>query len=142
MADLHLGRRIREARIQRGLSLAELALPLGISTQQQRKYEAGRNALPASRLPAMAAALGLHPDRLFEGVGADLCRPLLPTRPRMLLDLVRAGDALPEAGLVALLQAARALTPTQTPAQPPSLTSAPGVLEPPHDDPAPQGRPR
>lgn len=128
-ADLHLGRRIREARIQRGLSLAELALLLSISTQQQRKYEAGRNALPASRLPAVAAALGLHPDRLFEGAGADLYRPLLPTRPRMLLDLVRAGEALPEEGLLALLQAARA------------LTSGASVLEPPHDDPASQGRP-
>jgi transcriptional regulator with XRE-family HTH domain len=108
-ADRHVGRRMRERRVQRGLSLAELATSLGISTQQARKYEAGQNAVPAARLVALAALLGVTPDWFFEGVEEDGYRPLLPTRPRMLLDLVRAGEVLPEPGLAALCQAARAL---------------------------------
>jgi transcriptional regulator with XRE-family HTH domain len=111
-ADLHVGRRIREARIQRGLSLAELAAQLGVSTPQARKYEAGRNAIPATRLPALAAALGVDLGYFFEGLHDEQrvgpYRPHLPTRPRMLLDLVRASDALPDAGLAALCAAARA----------------------------------
>lgn len=111
-ADLHVGRKLREARIQRGLSLAELAAGLGVSTPQARKYEAGRNAMPATRLPALAATLGVDLGFFFEGLHTEQragpYRPMLPTRPRMLLDLVRATDALPEAGLAALLAAARA----------------------------------
>ncbi len=111
-ADLHVGRRIREARIQRGVSLAELGAHLGVSTPQARKYEAGRNAIPATRLPALAAALGVDVAFFFEGLETEQrvgpYRPLLPTRPRMLLDLVRASDALPDSGLAALLAAARA----------------------------------
>lgn len=109
-ADRHVGRRVRERRVQRGLSLAEMASALGISTVQARKYEAGLNAIPATRLPAVAAVLGVEPGWFFEELEAEaLYRPLLPTRPRMLLDLVRATDDLPETGLDALCAAARAL---------------------------------
>lgn len=117
-ADLHIGRRIRERRIQRGLSLAEVAQALGVSTQQAGKYEAGRNGIPAARLPDLAALLGVEVAWLFEGLEqfeelgrwGGAYRPLLPTRPRMLLDLIRATDALPEPGLRALCEASRALS--------------------------------
>lgn len=110
-ADRHVGRRLRERRVQRGLSLAVLAGALGISTQQLRKYEAGVNGIPAARLPELAAVLGVVPAWFFEELeeGSIAYRPLLPTRPRMLLDLVRATDDLPDSGLVALCEAARAL---------------------------------
>jgi transcriptional regulator with XRE-family HTH domain len=110
-ADRHVGRRLRERRLQRGLSLAEMAGALGISTQQARKYEAGMNGIPAARLPEIAAILGVPAGWFFEEweEGSRPYRPVLPTRPRMLMDLVRATDELPESGLVALCEAARAL---------------------------------
>lgn len=110
-ADRHVGRRLRERRVQRGLSLAILAGAVGVSIQQLRKYEAGVNGIPASRLPELAAVLGVPPDWFFEELeeGTILYRPLLPTRPRMLLDLVRVTDELPDSGLTALCEAARAL---------------------------------
>jgi transcriptional regulator with XRE-family HTH domain len=110
-ADRHVGRRVRERRVQRGLSLAELAGALGVSTQQARKYEAGVNGIPAARLPGLAALLGVHPAWFFEELegGSAPYRPVLPTRPRMLLDLVRVTDDLPDSGLTALCEAARAL---------------------------------
>ncbi|MGG5809773.1 helix-turn-helix domain-containing protein [Falsiroseomonas sp. CW058] len=110
-ADQHVGRRIRERRLQRGLSLAEVAQGIGVSTQQARKYEAGRNGVPAGRLVALGDLLGVTPCWFFDGMEAGFYRPLLPTRPRMLLDLVRTGEALPEPGLAALCAAARALAP-------------------------------
>ncbi len=114
-ADRHVGRRIRERRVQRGLSLAEAAQALGLSPQQVRKYEAGVNGIPAARLPEIAALLGVSPAWFFEELEptAGLYRPLLPTRPRMLMDLVRTTDELPESGLAALCEAARALAATR-----------------------------
>ncbi|MGG5822790.1 helix-turn-helix domain-containing protein [Falsiroseomonas sp. HW251] len=109
-ADRHVGRRVRERRVQSGLSLAEMASALGISTVQARKYEAGLNAIPATRLPAIAALLGVEPGWFFEELEEErVYRPVLPTRPRMLLDLVRTTDDLPDTGLDALCAAARAL---------------------------------
>jgi transcriptional regulator with XRE-family HTH domain len=111
IADRHVGRRVRERRLQRGLSLAEMARALGVSAQQVRKYEAGVNGIPAARLPALATLLGVPTAWFFEELEdtATPYRPRLPTRPRMLLDLVRATDGLPESGLAALCEAARAL---------------------------------
>jgi transcriptional regulator with XRE-family HTH domain len=110
-ADRHVGRRIRERRVQRGLSLAVMSAELGVSIQQARKYEAGLNGIPAARLPRLAAILGVTPAWFFEELeaGGTLYRPVLPTRPRMLMDLVRFTDDLPESRLVALCEAARAL---------------------------------
>ena len=114
-ADRHVGRRLRERRVQRGLSLAALAEAIGVSIQQARKYEAALNGIPAVRLPRLAAVLGVTTAWFFEELedGAALYRPVLPTRPRMLLDLVRAMDELLESGLVALCEAARALAATR-----------------------------
>jgi transcriptional regulator with XRE-family HTH domain len=111
LADRHVGRRVRERRLQRGLSLAEMARGLGVSAQQARKYEAGLNGIPAARLPVLAALLGVPAAWFFEELEATAApyRPRLPTRPRMLLDLVRATDALPDSRLAALCEAARAL---------------------------------
>jgi transcriptional regulator with XRE-family HTH domain len=110
-ADRHVGRRVRERRVQRGLSLAELASALGVSTQQARKYEAGLNGIPAARLPELASLLGVTTAWFFEELdeSAGAYQPVLPTRPRMLLDLVRTMDELPDSGLTALCEAARAL---------------------------------
>jgi transcriptional regulator with XRE-family HTH domain len=111
LADRHVGRRLRERRVQRGLSLAEIAGALGISIQQARKYETGVNGIPVARLPQLATLLGVAPDWFFEELpnSTGIYRPVLPTRPRMLLDLVRTTDELPESGLIALCEAARAL---------------------------------
>lgn len=113
--DRHVGQRLRERRIQLGLSLAQLAAALGVSTQQVRKYEAGCNGLPASRLADLAAVLGVEMGWLFEGLspegdGAAGYVPGLPTRPRMLLDIVRNFERIegPERQ-AALCEAARAL---------------------------------
>lgn len=109
-ADRHVGRRMRERRVQLGLSLAQLACALGVTTQQAAKYESGRNGVPASRLGTLAMALGVEVGWFFDGLAErGTYTPELPTRPRMLLDLVRATGQLEETGLLALCEAARAL---------------------------------
>ncbi len=108
-ADRHVGLRVRERRIQIGLSLAQLADGLGVTAQQARKYESGRNGVPADRLAPLAHALGVPISWFFDGLPQDgSYAPELPTRPRMLMDIVRNFDLIrDDERRRALCQAAR-----------------------------------
>jgi len=116
-ADRHVGLRIRERRIQIGLSLAQLADGLGVTAQQARKYENGRNGVPADRLAPLAQTLGVPISWFFDGLPQDgRYAPQLPTRPRMLMDIVRNFDLIrDDERREALCQAARVFAVTQRP---------------------------
>ena len=66
--DRHVGRAIRLRRRALGMSQQALAARLGISFQQVQKYERGRNRVGASRLHALATALGTGIGAFFEGL--------------------------------------------------------------------------
>jgi transcriptional regulator with XRE-family HTH domain len=55
--DYVLGRKLRVARTEAGLSQQALAERLGITFQQVQKYEKGANRIAASRLVSIAAAV-------------------------------------------------------------------------------------
>ncbi len=63
--DAAVGCRIAARRSAMGLSQTALAQRIGISPQQVQKYEAGSNRISASRLSAIATALGIAPGALF-----------------------------------------------------------------------------
>src|SRR3954453_22657811 len=69
--DRHVAARLRRRRLELGLTLHQLAGLLGISSQQGHKYETRARLLPADRLAAVAAALGVGVDHFFEGLGRD-----------------------------------------------------------------------
>ncbi|MES2862461.1 MAG: helix-turn-helix transcriptional regulator [Pseudomonadota bacterium] len=69
LVDAAVGRRIAARRSALGLSQTVLAQRIGISPQQVQKYEAGANRISASRLSALAAALGIGPGALFPALG-------------------------------------------------------------------------
>lgn len=56
--DVHVGRRLRIARKEAGVSQTKLAEALGITFQQVQKYEHAKNRISPSRLAAAAATLG------------------------------------------------------------------------------------
>lgn len=118
--DRHVGQRLRERRIQAGLSLEQLAAALDVTAQQAWKYETGRNGIPAGRLREVARVLGVPLAWLFEGLPGPRYVAMLPTRPRMLLDIMRAAELIPEERLAALCEAARALARGGTSASRPS----------------------
>jgi transcriptional regulator with XRE-family HTH domain len=60
-----IGRRIADARKQRGLSGQLLAERLGWARETLVNFELGRRAITVERLMAIAAALELHPAALF-----------------------------------------------------------------------------
>jgi transcriptional regulator with XRE-family HTH domain len=66
--DAEVGRRIRKARIDRGMSQGELGQYLNVSFQQIQKYEKGFNSVSLCRLPDLCGALGLSAASLVTGI--------------------------------------------------------------------------
>ena len=81
-----VGARMRQRRIELGLSQQGLAMLLGVTYQQIHKYETGVSQLASVRLFALAVALDVDIGYFFEGLGAG-------SEPnqgqRVILDLVR-----------------------------------------------------
>jgi len=79
--DKLIGRRLREVRIARGVTLENLSKESGVSYQQIQKYERGVNRIPASRLAYFSSVLDAPINVIFSGIvpqspGADelLCK--------------------------------------------------------------------
>lgn len=69
--DVHVGRKIREARILNGLSQSALAEKVGITFQQLQKYESAANRVSCSRLYDLARILGVPVQAFFAGAGSN-----------------------------------------------------------------------
>jgi transcriptional regulator with XRE-family HTH domain len=69
--DVHVGHRLREVRIMRGLTQTQLGERLGISFQQVQKYEKGTNRIGSSRIWDMCGILDVPVSFFFEGLGDD-----------------------------------------------------------------------
>jgi transcriptional regulator with XRE-family HTH domain len=64
--DVHVGLRIRAARLAAGLSQERLGNELGVTFQQVQKYEKGSNRVGASRLSNAAKVLSVPVAFFFE----------------------------------------------------------------------------
>lgn len=65
--DAFIGGRIRELRVEAGISQGALAAAIGVTFQQVQKYENGTNRIAVSRLLMIARALRVRPNLLFDG---------------------------------------------------------------------------
>ncbi len=64
--DVHVGGRLKQARMMAGMSQEELGLGIGVSFQAVQKYEHGENRLSASRLFRAAKLLGRSVSFFFD----------------------------------------------------------------------------
>jgi transcriptional regulator with XRE-family HTH domain len=69
--DVHVGRRLRQARFLAGMSQEELGAGIGVSFQAVQKYEHGENRLSASRLFKAARLLDRPVSFFFEELGGE-----------------------------------------------------------------------
>lgn len=69
--DIHVGKRLKNLRIMRGMTQTDVGKALGISFQQVQKYELGRNRISASKMYDAAVALRVPPSYFFEGTDAE-----------------------------------------------------------------------
>lgn len=69
--DIHIGRRLRQARLARGLSQGSVGKMLGVTFQQVQKYESGSNRIGGSRLWDISGILDVPVSYFFEGLVAN-----------------------------------------------------------------------
>jgi|SRR5690606_7715215 len=73
--DAEIGRRLREARIVRGMSQTELGEALGITFQQIQKYEKGLNRIGSGRLFKISRILRLPVTYFYDGLDEATTAP-------------------------------------------------------------------
>ena len=83
--DVHVGKRVRERRMQLAMSQKDLAKAIGVSFQQVQKNERGTNRVGASRMFEISKALDVPVSFFFDNV------PTGPARPRK----ISKRDAVP-----------------------------------------------
>lgn len=66
--DIHVGKKLKQLRVLRGMTQTEVATGLNISFQQVQKYELGRNRISASKLFEISRILKVAPSYFFEGL--------------------------------------------------------------------------
>lgn len=72
--DRAIGKSIRDLRLAGGISQEKLAKAVGVTFQQIQKYERGANRISASKLYAIALALGVEASQ-FMPERTDTSRP-------------------------------------------------------------------
>ena len=77
--DVHVGKKLKNLRVLRGLTQTDVAKGLNISFQQVQKYELGRNRISASKLFEISNILNVPPSYFFDGLDqtADDSTPVI-----------------------------------------------------------------
>lgn len=116
--DIQVGGNVKKRRALVGMSQTALANQLGITFQQQQKYEKGANRIGSSRLYLTSRILGCTIESFFEGVSSlgldpDVSAPEIDRAKRMtdfanstqgiqLLDAVSGMETIRRKRIVAL----------------------------------------
>ena len=87
--DRHVGARLRERRLQLGMTQQRMAELIGVTYQQAHKYEKGTNRIAGGRLYAIARALGVEVSFFYEGMDAEAHAFEPNPKQRLLLELTR-----------------------------------------------------
>jgi transcriptional regulator with XRE-family HTH domain len=74
--------RVRERRIELGLTQPELAAELGITFQHLYKFEKAKSRISAGRLYGLSKALGVPVTFFFEGIAETTTMAQKPKRAR------------------------------------------------------------
>ena len=95
--DIHIGNRVREARLARNLTQTELGVAVGVSFQQIQKNEKGTNRIAGSRLWMLGNALRIPVTYFFEGLDKTSGdRPASKPISDRVMRVARILDALPD----------------------------------------------
>ena len=96
--DIHVGRKVREARATKGMSQEQLGKMIGVSFQQVQKYEKGTNRIGSSRLWDIAVALDTPIIYFFDGI-EDKTEINNKVLPRRTIELAKKIDSIPNDGV-------------------------------------------
>ncbi|MDR6953826.1 transcriptional regulator with XRE-family HTH domain [Ancylobacter sp. 3268] len=107
--EKEIGRRVRAARCQAGMSQARLGEHLGLTFQQIQKYENGSNRISASALVRLAKVLGTTPGELLAGLGEDDESAPRPVTNRQAIECARLVEAMPPKARIGAVQTLHAI---------------------------------
>ena len=82
LVDIHVAMRVRERRIELGLTQPDVAAELGITFQHLYKFEKAKSRISASRLYALCKVLGVPVTFFFEGIAETEATAQKPRRPK------------------------------------------------------------
>jgi transcriptional regulator with XRE-family HTH domain len=109
--DVHVGARVRQARLMRGMSQEKLGDALKLTFQQVQKYEKGTNRIGASRLSEISTILQRPIAWFYEGIAGNIVATNTDDPFQQLavshngLALARAWNAIDDAGMRAAVLA-------------------------------------
>lgn len=75
--DKTVGGRVAEKRAMAGLTQADLAAPIGVTTQQAHRYETGENSMDVATLISVSRTMGCRPSELLADFDGDNVVPAL-----------------------------------------------------------------
>lgn len=87
--DQHIGKKIFELRLARGLSRQELGDKIGVTHQQCQKYEKGINRIAAGRLMLIAKVLEKPIEYFFIDAAQSHIAPINTEHQRMCMEISR-----------------------------------------------------
>ena len=109
--DNYVGGRIRERRVELGLSQSSVADQLDLTFQQIQKYERGYNRVSASRLYDLSKILNVDIEYFFEGFRDDD----IPETPEAwgpdVWELINAFNSMPEKVRISLKRLLKSVPP-------------------------------
>ncbi len=71
--DRRLGERLRQLRIEAGMTLQDLGAKIGLSYQQVQKYEKGENRMSAGLILTLSDLFGVSVCSIFRDPGGGCC---------------------------------------------------------------------
>ncbi|MCC1494780.1 helix-turn-helix domain-containing protein [Cognatishimia sp. F0-27] len=107
--DATVGARIRQRRLELGLTQTDLAQQISVRFQQVQKYENGQNRVAASRLWQISRALDTPMSYFFADIGEDQLPKPLPAPSRRQQEILRLIGALSDVQREAVLAFLRSL---------------------------------
>lgn len=92
--DEKIGQNLKELRILRGFSQAELGDLSGVTFQQIQKYENGSNRISASRLYKFSKILDFPVQAFFNGITGVVSAAVLAQTPTKYVDMIEMLEEL------------------------------------------------
>ena len=109
--DNHVGGRIKERRVELGLSQTAVAVQLGLTFQQVQKYERGYNRVSASRLYDLSKILNVDIEYFFEGFRDDDIPETPEAWGQDVWELINAFNSMPEKVRISLKRLLKSVPP-------------------------------
>jgi transcriptional regulator with XRE-family HTH domain len=87
--NIEVGRRMKQLRLERGLTLVEFGRQLGVSFQQIQKYERGTNGVTVEKLLRAATILHVDLKAFWQDPFETEINSMPPSRDRGVISLVK-----------------------------------------------------